>query len=226
MADEQASQSISFWSDCHNARKGLDKLPTGVNEVDRVEIIRSREMYDEAPHLPRVNQTIKGGITKINNSNNTLIVDKDSMLHGNNFVDSYMNICGFISPDLKSKNIWILLYSPNGRWYPQSDNANINSYGHVNNCIFASPKEWRAKVWFGTGPSEPTDVVAVLADDDADRYLNDFQIKGSQTINSNGQMGDYPGLMTIELPTGIEEIDRIHVVKRNNIAEFNADDLL
>lgn len=214
LADEQVSQSISFWSDCHDTKKGLDKLPVGVNEIDRVEVIRSREMYDEAPQLTRVNRSIKGGITRINNTNNTLVVDKDSMQHGNNFVDSYMNVCGFISPDLKSKNIWILLYSPNGRWYPQSDNTDINSNGHVNNCIFASSTEWRAKAWFGTSGGEPTDVVAVLADDHADRYLNDFQIKCSQTMNSNGQMGDYPGLMTIELPPGIEEIESWPVLKR------------
>ncbi|OPY53100.1 MAG: PKD domain protein [Methanosaeta sp. PtaU1.Bin112] len=214
LADEQASQSISLWSTCCDKKKGLDKLPMGVNEVDRVEVIRSREMYGEAPQLPRVNKSIKGGITRINNSDNTLVVDKDSLLKGNNFVDSYMNICGFISPDLKSTNIWILLYSPNGRWYPQSDNADINLYGHVNNCIFASVKEWRAKAWFGTGSGEPTRVVAVLADDHADRYLNDFQIKCSQTMNSNGQMGEYPGLMTIELPSGIEEIDSWPVIKR------------
>lgn len=210
-ANEEASQSISLWSANREKNRGFAELPKGVNEVSRVEVIRSREMYNEAPCLTKLNQSIKGGITKINNSDNTLVVEKDTVSYGNNSVDNYMNVCGFISPGIKDKHIWVLIYSPNGKWYPQSNNT---IKGHVNNCYIESSTEWRAESWFGSKSGEPTDVVAVLVDNDADKFLDEFQRNCSERINYKGEKGDYPGLMTIELPPGIKEIDRLHVIKR------------
>ncbi len=212
LANEDASQYISLWSEDSDKKSGLPELPNGVDEDTRLRVIRSQEKYDQAPHLKELNKSLKGGIIKINNTDNTLIVEKDSGLYGNNLVDNYMNVCGFISQDIRDKHIWVLVYSSNGKWYPQSNNTDIK--GHVKNCYLESPTEWRAESWFGSKSGEPTDVVAVLVDDDADRFFDEFQRNCSERINNEGEKGDYPGLMTIELPPGIEEIDRLHVMKR------------
>jgi hypothetical protein len=56
----------------------------------------------------------------------------------------------------------------------------------------------------------------VLVDNDADKFFDEFQKNCSERINSKSEKGDYPGLMTIELPRGIEEIGRLCVIKRLN----------
>lgn len=209
LANEQASQYIDLWSE-NNKDKGFTKLPDGATEASRINVIRNNERFDKAPGLKKINASIRGEITKINDRNGTMIVDKTSLSKGYDLVDNYTIVHGFISPGVK--NIWVLIYSSNGRWYPQSNSLNISD--HVKNCYFDSPSEWHSELWFGGKSDDEYCVVAVLADRDADKFFNDFQIACSEKINYKGEKGDYPGLMTIELPQGIEEIDRINVTQR------------
>lgn len=206
LANEQTSQYIALWLE-NNKDKGFAKLPDGATEVSRINVVRNSKRFDQAPTLKKINASISGEIIKINDRNGTMILDKALLLKGYDLVDNYTTVHGFISPGIK--NIWVLIYSTNGRWYPQSSSLNISD--HVKNCYFDSPSEWHSELWFGGKSGDVYCVVAVLADRQADKFFNEFQKACSEKINYKGDKGDYPGLMTIELPRGIEEIDRINV---------------
>lgn len=188
LADAEANQSLvsimNKWCEA-NKFKGLDKLPEGVNETARISVIRNAESFGPAPSIP--NSRLPGtiSITDITNGEN---VSPSRLIHGS------------LSPDMTS-DIWVFIYSSNGRWYPQS----------INPCINISTKkfgdQWQGSMNFGGESGIPSDIIVVAATPEASKILNNFQ-------KSCCERNSYPGLSTIQLPNGLTEKNRIRVYRK------------
>jgi len=106
---------------------------------------------------------------------------------------------GTYSGDLTGKEIWILVYPPDLKYYPQSLGA----------CeglpVDASGGIWNTTVHFG-GPLQQFDVVAVVTDTDgeASQEFKRWLQRGCET-------NDFPGYPRNKLPGGITEVDAITV---------------
>jgi PKD repeat protein len=207
-ADRMIVQKQREWCTQWEGDKGFERLPDGVVETQRVTVVRSDDRLDKAPAISNINLPGSLNITELKYQVNGTI---KAALSGEE-VDSSMIVLGNCSEDATDQ-IWILVRPANGRWYPQS---NLNSYSeeHVDN-VHRSGTLWYADVWFGGSKGEPFDVVAVLANASADRKLDGFQKRCGETPNpdNTSELGDYPGLATIQIPAGIDEKARLTVVR-------------
>jgi len=106
---------------------------------------------------------------------------------------------GTYSGDLTGKEIWILVYPTDGKYYPQT----LDSCKQIPSE--ASGGNWRTTIGFG-GPPQQYDVVAVVTDTDgeASQEFKQWLQKGCETQ-------DFPGYLGNELPGGITEMDAITV---------------
>jgi hypothetical protein len=190
-ANKNGSQNISTdlerWC-TSNYYPGWTKLPHDIQEGKRITVIRNSDLWGLAPSITNTNITGEVSFININNS--------DRVPHSMNLLGNHSNRLG--------GKIWVLVYASNGRWYPQSMDAcrgiHINDLG----------QKWEVPVIFGSengNIGEAFDVVTVLATDNASEFLD---IKQREWCKS----GDYPGLLTIDLPQGIEEKDRVRVYRR------------
>jgi PKD repeat protein len=213
IADGGTNQSIAdavsrWWcssSVSSDEPKGYKVLPEGVAETDRVRVILSSEKWNSSPHITNAHLPGQVNITQLVSldgiENITATADGD-------LVVSSMKVYGNCTPDVKDQ-IWILLYASNGRWYPQSNN-DVPEDRHVINVNRAG-SEWYSPASFGGSANDSFDVVVILANTTADQFFNEKQRIWSKNTNKEGNQGDFPGLLTIELPAGIEEKDRIKV---------------
>ncbi|MBM3187214.1 MAG: hypothetical protein FJZ90_00650, partial [Chloroflexi bacterium] len=99
-------------------------------------------------------------------------------------------------------DIWVLVYAPNGRYYPQLDEDPECDGEPPPSC---SNGTWGVTTYLGeTGQSTQFDIVCVVADQSASRFFMDRMIQWCRARS-------WPGLRPYELPPGIEEKDSISV---------------
>jgi hypothetical protein len=193
-ADKDASKIISEmlkkWS-TENYYPGWKRLPSGVKELKRVNVIRNAEKFAWAPKISNVE--LPGDVHFTN-------IKEDAT------VSWQMDLLGNCTTDIKD-HIWVLVRPAyyDDLWYPQS----INPCGGIH--VQKAGLRWRSWGTFGdkrVNNGDPFDVVAVLANDKADKFFDDKQ---REWCENNGT---YPGLFSIELPQGIQEKDRVRVYRR------------
>lgn len=100
--------------------------------------------------------------------------------------------------------IWVLVYPPNGRFYMQSNNACGSPPVHV----VQDSGSWWVNVQLGQASDigKPFHILVIVADASANSYLEAKQQEGCST--------DFPGLLFIELPQGIDEKGRVGPIVR------------
>jgi hypothetical protein len=190
-ANATASQSIAdtlkVWCDTRNYI-GFESLPQGVTLLDWIEVVRTADIWGHAPQIS--NSDLPGS---------ALIT---SPVSGTQVAQS-TRVRGTYSSDTLA-DIWVLVYATNGRWYPQSRDA---CRGRP---ALKANGQWETPTVFGDkdkNVGEPFDTIAVLADAQASKSF-------SEMLQEWCQMKKYPGLITIELPQGIAEKDRVRVTRR------------
>jgi hypothetical protein len=189
-ANTQASQSLTqtLQSWCQkNDYPGFTELPAGLIEYDQVRVVRGSERY--APHPPISNTDLAGELSIV------------SGLKDGDTAPQFLTLSGTVSPGV-TDSIWVLVYSPNGRFYPQSTDPCQNIH------TVRVGDRWQVPVHLG-GPDnggEPFDIVTVLADAQANAF---FDVKQQEWCQAN----NYPGLLSIELPQGIDEKESIRVMR-------------
>ncbi|HPJ30062.1 MAG TPA: hypothetical protein PLZ42_01580 [Methanothrix sp.] len=194
VADQNASRDISdtlnLWCE-DGVYTGWKRLPPGVAEAQRITVVRNAEIWAPAPNISNAN--LHGEVSFINISKNDPA----------NPVPVQMNIDGNCTSDHEG-DIWVLVYPTSARWYPQS----ISPCGGVH--TFEANETWRTTVTFGgvdKNIGEPFDIVAVLANRTASNFFDKKQREWCEADN-------YTGYLTIELPQGIEEKDRVRVYRK------------
>jgi hypothetical protein len=186
----QASQSIggtiSEWCRTQNF-PGMAALPPGATELRRITVRRSTEPWGRAPDV--TNTVLPGEVSVAN------LTDGASVPQSLEISGAYRLTA--------SAGIWVIVFPPNGRWYPQSADACAGVHTQ------ASGGQWRVPVNFG-GPQDvgkPFDIAVVLADAEASAFLD-------ATQRAWCAAGDAPGLLTIELPPGIVQKQQLRVYRQ------------
>ncbi len=103
-------------------------------------------------------------------------------------------------PDGHQKDIWVLLKPSDNKYYPQSDHTNTS---------YKRNGEWQVITRFGGDKGEAYDIIVYEADPEASHFF-------SMTIENWKEMLSYPGLSAQELPSGIDEVDKIVVFLEEN----------
>ena len=170
--------------------KGFAALPAGVSEVARVTVTRS----DEVSHAPDPsNAQLPGAIRITNPSGGQAITDEEV-------------ISGIYSSLPADHSIWLLVYTTWGKWFPQSSDPCNGVHAVVEN------NRWQVTGSFKSGEAnEPFEVVAVVADKAAGDFFDRKQREWCAQDRASSDF-KWPGLLTIELPSGISEKSRIQVI--------------
>ena len=181
---------IQRW--CDDAEKkwlGFPALPAGVEEVERITVIRS----DELVRAPDPSNAPLPGALRISSPRDGQTVADEQVISG-----IYSGL-----PD--GHAIWILVYTVWGKWLPQSSDACEGLH------TVAENGQWQVTANFQTSYSgEPFDVVAVVADAEANAFFDQQQRQWCAQAAASPDFR-WPGLLTIELPVGITEKDRIQL---------------
>ena len=181
---------IQRW--CDDAEKkwlGFPALPAGVEEVERITVIRS----DELVRAPDPSNAPLPGALRISSPRDGQTVADEQVIRG-----IYSGL-----PD--GHAIWILVYTVWGKWLPQSSDACAGLH------TVAENGQWQVTANFETSYSgEPFDVVAVVADAEASAFFDRQQRQWCAQAAASPDFR-WPGLLTIELPAGITEKDRIQL---------------
>jgi len=207
LADEKMDQNLremmyEWWCPEYNGSRsqaGFSNLSMGgVHEVDRISVIRSNETWNCSQSISDIN--IPGNV----NFAELKVTAPPS--YSNDSVKEYFLINGNRSSDALDDPIWVFDHCRDGRWYPMSFDNNAE---HVTSFIpsGSSSPDWHIDVATAGRSGDVHDFVVVLASPNADRILNDFQKNCTTT-------GVWPGLLTIELPSGIDEKDRISLKRQ------------
>lgn len=101
-----------------------------------------------------------------------------------------------VYPEQHTKDIWVLLKPSDNKYYPQSDYTNTS---------YKRNGEWQVVTRFGGDKGEAYDLIVYEADSTASRFF-------SATIEKWKSENDYVGLEKEEIPSGVQEIDRISVI--------------
>jgi hypothetical protein len=171
----------------HNERdfSGFEELPNEATEVHRIHrVVCTEERWGRAP---TVSSAQLAGQVSISNIADRSVVTDTAVFRG-----SYQNV--------ENQDIWVLVYPAHGRWYPQSEVPLTGSHTHQ------EEGQWQVPVRFGEDEAKTFDVVVVLADEKASEF---FDIRQRLW----GRAGHYFGLLTVELPQGIEEKTRVRVYR-------------
>ncbi len=192
VANTQASQfvvnTLKEWCQ-RRSYPGLErqKLPQGITEMRSITVTRTADRWGPAPTVPSIQLPGQVSVTGI--------ADGDT-------VPQSLKIVGTYTPEV-TDDIWVFVYASDGRWYPQSTNA----CNGVHTQKVAG--QWQVKAQFGGDQNvgEPFDIVVVLANAEANTFLNAKQQQWCKA-------GTYPGFLTIELPKGLAEQSRIRVYRR------------
>jgi hypothetical protein len=163
---------------------GFEMLPNELTEVYRInDVIRTDERWADAPAVS--NAQLGGRVTVTNLSNGDTVSDRVTL------TGTYQDA---------DDDIWVLVYPTFGRWYPQSENPCDGVHTQKDGASWAVP------VLFGNDPGAPFDVVVVAANAEASAAFDQWQRTWCHS-------GFYRGLMTIDLPEGIEEKARVRVYR-------------
>jgi hypothetical protein len=96
--------------------------------------------------------------------------------------------------------LWLLVYAPNGKYYPQCNDAKEGLCG----ANYADGA-WQVDVYLGEkGRLERFHLVLVTVDGAGNESLTETMVKWAAS-------GDYAGLEPNQLPVGIQELDSIQV---------------
>jgi hypothetical protein len=164
--------------------QGFEMLPDEMTEVYRVkDVVRTDERWANAPNVS--NAQLEGQISITNLSNGDTVGDR-VVLQG-----SYQDV---------DDSIWVLVYPTFARWYPQSTNACDGVH------TIKADGSWEVPTLFGNDPGAPFDVVVVAANAEASAAFDEWQRTWCRA-------GFYRGLMTMDLPEGIEEKARVRVYR-------------
>lgn len=189
-ADKTASKTIvdTLKSWCKNDHyPGMDVLPAGVTEKIRVSVNRTVEQVAPAPAISNTELPGEIAVTSIADGAD---IEQAAVLKGTYSTDA-------------TADVWVLVTATNGKWYPQSANACKGIH------VTKKNGQWSVPAGFG-GPNnakEPFDIVVVLADASANATFDALMKQWCATNN-------YPGLLTIELPQGIQEKARLRVIRK------------
>lgn len=156
---------------------GLPDLPAGITVLKRTRVVRGPDVGGPLPNLQSAGML--AGIVSVTN-----VTDRSRVPQTITLTGTYDGIAG---------DIWVLVYVYNGRWYPQSIAPCIGDHIRMENG------EWWSRVSFGGAQDRgrPFDIVVILADAEASKFLNEAQSAGCRNDY-------YPGLRTFQLPKGIE----------------------
>jgi hypothetical protein len=189
-ADARGNQSIvdtlQQWCNANNW-PGLTELPAGVvQHGDSVNVTRTAGRWGPAPPIPDAQLPGQVTITKP--------VQGAQVPQVFNLEGTYSGL---------SDAIWVLVYAPNGRWYPQSVNACAGVHTPAANGT------WQVVAGFGGAGNvgEQFDIAVVLANPTANAVLDQKQREWCAA-------GDFKGLLTIELPPGLSEKHRVRVIRQ------------
>lgn len=193
-----------------NAPEGFDLLPDGAVKTDWIKVVRSNEIWNCSQDISDIE--IAGNV-----SISYLAGGYGNTYPGlsNNSVDESVMVFGSRSPDTIDA-IWVLVHSKNGRWYPQSIDNDDDDLEHVTNAETLMT-HWNIPAVFSGEPGSIYDLVVVLANSSADDFFNDFQRDCARARNADGTMGNYTGLLTIDLPHGIDEKFRMRVQRNGHV---------
>ncbi|GEM_PF-5201518 len=191
-AGDQASQSIvdDLKQRCEEDKlhgsgyPGFTRMPLGVSEIRRVNVVRTSDMWGLPPVMSNVR--LPGQLSIVGIANDTKVPQS-------------LRLAGSFSPETTDQ-IWVVVHAPNGRWFPQSTNSGTGVHA------IKGEGQWQVPVTFGGdgNAGEPFDVVVMLADARASAFLDAKQKEWDAAR-------EFPGLLAIELPQGIEEKARIRV---------------
>ncbi len=154
-----------------------EELPQGLNTQLHATLKRTASRWG-AP--PTFSDAQLPGRVKITNAVEQGRVPQELVLRGT-FTDDVTN------------NIWVLVYAPNGLWYPQSTDACKGQHTEM-----GSGGQWSVRATFGGDKDvgQPYYIAVVLADAQASTFFD--QRQRSWCANKL-----YPGLLTLDLPPGI-----------------------
>jgi hypothetical protein len=190
-ADDQASsflaQTVQTWCQQDNY-PGIprNELPSGLTSWQSIIVRRGGpEVAQPRPDISNVELPGQVILEGINNG--------DTVPHSLTLAGTYTN-------DV-TDNIWVLVYPPDGRYYPQSTNA----------CKGVSTIQdgglWEVKTYLGgdSNAGKPFDIIVVLANKEAHACFKAREREGCST-------GSFPGFYSIELPPGIDEKASVSVI--------------
>jgi hypothetical protein len=185
-ASQLILDTLKRWCDAQNY-PGFETLPAGVRVLDRITVTRTADRWGPAP---RISNDMLPGIVTITSPIDRAEVNQEEIVKGT-YTSDVVN------------DIWLLIYPPNGRWYPQSYDACRGDHVHKSNG------RWDVRVTFGqpSNVGEPFDVVVILADANASHALD---LKQREWCMKD----DYRGWLTIELPQKIDEKAQIRVFRK------------
>jgi hypothetical protein len=181
-ASEFIALTLKGWCQ-KNEYPGFEALPAGLREVHRVRgLIRTAGLWGPAPTASTAQV---GGQVTITSPTANAVIPETAAVSG-----TYLNPSG---------DVWVLVFTSYGRWFPQSELPCTGPHTRQEDGVWEVPN-----AQFSGGADKPFDVIAVLADGEASAFFADKQRFWCEA-------GFYAGYRTIELPTGIEEKDRIRV---------------
>lgn len=186
-AGENISNTLQTWCQ-QNSYPGLEDLPTGVTIHQRLMVQRNDDPVGPRPLL--TSGDLEGNVTI------------DTVESASETEPQLYAISGTVAPGVTDA-IWILVYAPNGRYYPQSTNACEAIHTTRLN------ETWRGRANLGGAgdAGKRFEVVVVLADEEADTIFREHQQTGCDT-------GHFPGYFSVELPPGIEEKDSVSITRK------------
>jgi tetratricopeptide (TPR) repeat protein len=166
---------------------GLPELPLGTTIQKSTRVVRGPDVGGPLPNLQSAGM-LTGTVSVTN------VTDRSRVPQTITITGTYDGIAG---------DIWVLVYDYNGRWYPQSIAPCIGDHIRMENG------QWWSKVSFGGDQDigRPFDIVVILANAEANGFLNGVQSAGCRNDY-------YPGVRTLQLPKGIEVKSRYRVYHR------------
>lgn len=178
-ASSYLSQTLLTW--CRNNNyPGLSKneLPAGLTEYPPITVRRGPG--DSEPHLDSSNIELPGQVVLEG------IADGD-------IVPQSFAVSGTYSAEV-TDHIWVIVYAPDGRYYPQSKNA-CEGISTIQSNGF-----WESGINLGGAgdANKPFDIIVALVNEDVHTIFERRQEEGCRT-------GSFPGYLFIELPHGIDE---------------------
>lgn len=202
----RASQEIKAWlkrgcTSRHYPGYSRDELPAGITEVAAITVstVASDDIEPEPPvtgECPLEDIPVR---TPIGGPPSNIQVYFQIPSDCDTGLSKGMTVGGTYTGDLTGKEIWVLVYPINSKYYPQTVDACLKIPAEASHGV------WRTQVFFG-GPPQQYDVVAIVtaADGEASREFKQWLEDGCRTKN-------FPGYLKAELPGGITEVAAITV---------------
>jgi hypothetical protein len=185
-ASQLLSQTLQTW--CRNEDyPGLETLPSGTVVQQELTVLRVSD-GGRLP-LPLHSASLAGNVEMISVEDGAT-------------VSATVTLTGTADTTLGGV-IWALVYAPNGRYYPQSNNPCDN----IHTTLAGARWQVRANLGGPHNAGETFVILMALADEAANAFL--------ETVQAEGCANDhFPGLLTLELPMGLDEKARAVVTRQ------------